>query len=575
MPKKILLIENDSAFAAGLTEALEANGFEVRLTGDGKEGLEFARDWAPDAIVLCVELPGMSGYLVCQKLKKDDALKALPLVLTSAEATEETFEKHRTLKARADEYLLKPYAPAALVEKLGALIGLPEPPPEETTAEAEEELVTLEEEADLEAGADGSADRELPALELESLRDEPAAAASDPSEDEDLRLLDDAFDGISSGGGIPAEEALEELGREVPDEAEAALEELEREQPVEVMEVDAAEASLPDGDEGAAPAPLGGLDADAEAALGALGGEDETLSPGLVIEAEELEPEDRPVRGPSHDILRAAGIKLLDEEERSGRGPDAVALARELGEVRELLERARGDLDHREDEVRKLEVRARELDRRVADAADEVERARAEAASAAERVRRHEEELRAAREEASRAASEAATAAAELERKLGEAVRSAEEAERRSADAEARAGAAERRAGEAEAEAGRRAQELAEAQASAAARAEALEREVEGLRTEVLVARGEAEGARNEIEKRTAELTKRVADVEATNHKNEERVVKAYQKIKADEKIREKVRKALAIAAQLLDDGLPAEAPGEKERRGAASAPRE
>ena len=68
----------------------------------------------------------MSGYLVCQKLKKDDALKALPLVLTSAEATEETFEKHRTLKARADEYLLKPYTPEALVEKLGALVGLPE-----------------------------------------------------------------------------------------------------------------------------------------------------------------------------------------------------------------------------------------------------------------------------------------------------------------------------------------------------------------------------------------------------------------------------------------------------------------
>src|SRR5512142_1287888 len=123
MPKKILLIENDSAFAAGISESLEATGFEVRATGDGKEGLELARDWAPQAVVLCVELPGMSGYLVCQKLKKDEALKPIPLVLTSAEATEETFEKHRTLKARADDYLLKPYAAAALLEKLGALIG--------------------------------------------------------------------------------------------------------------------------------------------------------------------------------------------------------------------------------------------------------------------------------------------------------------------------------------------------------------------------------------------------------------------------------------------------------------------
>jgi hypothetical protein len=74
------------------------------------------------------------------------------------------------------------------------------------------------------------------------------------------------------------------------------------------------------------------------------------------------------------------------------------------------------------------------------------------------------------------------------------------------------------------------------------------------------VARGEADGARGEVEKRTAELKKRVSELEATNAKNEERVVKAYQKIKADEKVRDKVRKALAIAAQLLEDGMPAEA---------------
>jgi len=47
--------------------------------------------------------------------------------------------------------------------------------------------------------------------------------------------------------------------------------------------------------------------------------------------------------------------------------------------------------------------------------------------------------------------------------------------------------------------------------------------------------------------------------------------VKAYQKIKADEKVRDKVRKALAIAAQLIDEGLPAESPADKERRAAAA----
>src|SRR5512138_3080330 len=200
MAKKILLIENDSAFAAGIAESLETSGVEVRITGDGKEGLDLAREVAPDAIVLCVELPGMSGYLVCQKLKKDDALKAIPLVLTSAEATEETFEKHKTLKARADEYLLKPYVPAALLEKLAALVGLPEP--EAAPLEdggGDEELVSLEEEIGLEASAEGSPDQEVPGLDLESLPDEPpAGGAATLADDEDLRLLDDAFDGLSS-----------------------------------------------------------------------------------------------------------------------------------------------------------------------------------------------------------------------------------------------------------------------------------------------------------------------------------------------------------------------------------------
>ena len=49
MQKNVLLIENDSAFAAGISESLEASGFEVRATGDGKEGLDLARDWSPEA----------------------------------------------------------------------------------------------------------------------------------------------------------------------------------------------------------------------------------------------------------------------------------------------------------------------------------------------------------------------------------------------------------------------------------------------------------------------------------------------------------------------------------------------
>jgi CheY-like chemotaxis protein len=567
MAKKILLIENDAAVSERLTAALEEAGFETRVTGDGKEGLELARDWTPEAIVLCVELPGMSGYLVCQKLKKDEALKAIPLVLTSAEATEETFEKHRTLKARADEYLLKPYEPADLVSRLGALVGLPEGASGE--GGGDEELVSLEEEIGLGAGAAGE-HADVPGLDLSSLPDEPQDAAP-PAADADLRLLDDAFDGIAA----PPAGA---------DEAAAALDELTGEKPVAVADVDAAAALLPDEDEGAARAALdgvGGLGDEADAALGALGGADETLSPGLSLDDAEPAVSERPkaVRGASADLLRAAGIQVLDEAEDEAEATasaaalvtPAVAEPARGGDPAEIS-RLEGELAERDAELREVREELEAAERRTDEAREEAAQAKGRIEAAQEKARKAEADARTGKDEARRAADQARALegeVADLRKRAAEAERRAGEVEKRLAEQEKRLAEQEKRAAAAEQEARRKAEE---ATADALARADALERESDELRTELLVARGEADGARGEVEKRTAELRKRIADLEATNAKNEERVVKAYQKIKADEKVRDKVRKALAIAAQLVDDAMPPESAAEKERRAAAQA---
>lgn len=111
-----LIIESDTAFAQQLQSAFGARGVDVTLTADGNEGLSKAHELKPDVIVLCVELSGVSGYSICNKLKKDPELAAIPLVLTSSQATEETFEQHKKLKNRADAYLRKPYEPEQLLE---------------------------------------------------------------------------------------------------------------------------------------------------------------------------------------------------------------------------------------------------------------------------------------------------------------------------------------------------------------------------------------------------------------------------------------------------------------------------
>ncbi|HET6438836.1 MAG TPA: response regulator [Anaeromyxobacter sp.] len=516
MPKKILVIENDSAFAGQLSEALEASGFDVRVAAEGKAGMDLAREWGPDGIVLCVELPGMSGYLVCQKLRKDDVTKAIPLLLTSAEATADTFEKHKALKVHADGYLLKPYTPLALLEKLAAA-GVPSAPaspggPAPAGEASSPEGMTLE-------TLGGEPPAELPSLDLEALPEENAAA---PAVDDDLAFLDEAFEGIAAPAASP-----------------------ERERPVGEEDLSAAAASLPAEDEADARAALGEVDLAEEDPLAALGaGEDEPPpSPPSSPETEERTP---PLRGASAEALRAAGIPLLDSNPPAparprttlvglsmpGRPAPAPAPARPPAPEavpperpqRELSE-ARAALAAREAEAKQARGRAEEAVQRAESAESAAAEREAELASVRAKLeaisgqaKKAEQELRAAREEARRQLAEMD----ELRARLAEAERRLEEA-------------------------------------GDPARIEELERELESTRTELLVARNEVEGARGEVAARGEELEKRISELEAQSAKHEERVLKAYQKIKGDEKVKDKVRKAIAIAAQLLEEGLPAE----------------
>lgn len=117
----VLLIDAEKDFATPLVQAMQGWGYGVTWTPDGKEGLDRAAADRPSAIVLCVELGKMSGYSICNKLKKDDALKDIPLVITSREATNETFEQHKKLKTRAEAYLIKPFKPQELQNLLTSL----------------------------------------------------------------------------------------------------------------------------------------------------------------------------------------------------------------------------------------------------------------------------------------------------------------------------------------------------------------------------------------------------------------------------------------------------------------------
>src|SRR5262245_33050672 len=166
MSQRILVFENDAAFAQEVKTSFERLGASVQVAADGPTGLELAAGNRPDLILLTIELPGMNGFLVCKKIKKTTELENVPLIILSSEVDEETFEQHKKLRTRADDYIRKPIAFADLIERVkplvplngnGAAALLDDQDHDDAIALAEEdELIVLgdEEAADIDATAD-------------------------------------------------------------------------------------------------------------------------------------------------------------------------------------------------------------------------------------------------------------------------------------------------------------------------------------------------------------------------------------------------------------------------------------
>ena len=68
--RRVLIIENDPVFEAEIRQRLEQLQFAVTSALDGPAGIESAKGAPPSIIILAAELPGMSGYSVCNRLKK-------------------------------------------------------------------------------------------------------------------------------------------------------------------------------------------------------------------------------------------------------------------------------------------------------------------------------------------------------------------------------------------------------------------------------------------------------------------------------------------------------------------------
>ncbi len=114
---RVLLIEDEADLLASLARALRDEDYAVDTATDGQEGLNKAMMWSYDAIVLDVMLPGLDGWTVLDRLRRQRATPVLMLTARDAAA-----DRVRGLDAGADDYVVKPFELSELLARLRALI---------------------------------------------------------------------------------------------------------------------------------------------------------------------------------------------------------------------------------------------------------------------------------------------------------------------------------------------------------------------------------------------------------------------------------------------------------------------
>ncbi len=121
-----LVVEDDESLRRHICDVLSKAGFETVDAATGDAALSLARARRPQAAVLDVCLPGLSGYEVCHTLKGE--WPGLPVLFISGERVE-SFDRVAGLLIGADDYLVKPFAEDELLARLRALIRRSKPPP--------------------------------------------------------------------------------------------------------------------------------------------------------------------------------------------------------------------------------------------------------------------------------------------------------------------------------------------------------------------------------------------------------------------------------------------------------------
>lgn len=120
MAKRVLVVEDNELNLKLFCDLLRAHEFLTEGVRDGRDAVAQARAFAPDLIVMDIQLPHVSGFELIQQMKADSALLAIPIMAVTAYAGRE--DEDRIRQAGADAYVSKPISLTRFVDEVRALL---------------------------------------------------------------------------------------------------------------------------------------------------------------------------------------------------------------------------------------------------------------------------------------------------------------------------------------------------------------------------------------------------------------------------------------------------------------------
>ena len=115
--KSILLVDDDRDLAEMLRVALEEEGYRIAVAHNGRDGLRHFYSSKPDLVILDLMMPGMDGWMVCERIRE---LSDAPVLILTARASEQ--DVTRGLYLGADDYITKPFGVSELLARVAAVV---------------------------------------------------------------------------------------------------------------------------------------------------------------------------------------------------------------------------------------------------------------------------------------------------------------------------------------------------------------------------------------------------------------------------------------------------------------------